>query len=118
MIGKSKSSKKTEKVLTELIDLSALKSMQHRAESIFVQAANMTLLCHDSYLKYRKPGVKPDTWCVPGNNPLHHSAVFPDAVIAKAEEDSSTFKADSHPPSPARVLAGTVTVQGVKTLPH
>ena len=47
MIGKGKSSKKTEKVLTELIDLSALKSMQHMAETIFFQAANMTLLCHD-----------------------------------------------------------------------
>ena len=67
-ISKDKSSQRTDKVLTELRDLSALqqniifalgKSMQHMADTIFVQAANFTLLCRDSYQEHLKLGVKP-----------------------------------------------------------
>ena len=67
MIGKGKSSQKTEKILTELRDFSTFqqnvifaqgKSMQHMVATIYVQSYNMTLLHCDSNLEYLKPGTK------------------------------------------------------------
>ena len=83
--------------------------MQHMADTIFVVAANMTLLCWDSYLEYLKLGVKPDTWCSLRNSPLHHSALFPDAVITKAEEDITKLE--------ALVLAGEAQQFSFSALP-
>ena len=74
--------------------------MQHMEDTFFVQAANITHLYQDSYLEYLKPGVKLDTWCSLRNSPLHHSALFIDAVIATAEEDIAKFEADDCPPPP------------------
>ena len=63
-MGKGKSSHKPEKALNGLKDLASfqqnvnfvlVKSMQHMEDTLFVQAANMTLLHHDSYLEYFKP---------------------------------------------------------------
>ena len=97
-LGKGKSSQKVDKDLQELKDLTAFqqnvnfilgKSMQHMADTIFVQAANMTVWRRYSYLEYLKPVVKPDTWCSLRNSPLHHLALFPNVAIAKAEVDIS-----------------------------
>ena len=57
----------------------------------------MTFLHRDSYMDYLKAGVKPDTWCSLRNSPLHHLALFPDAVIKKTEEDIAKSEADAHP---------------------
>ena len=69
-LGKAKPSHKADRALNELKDFTAFqqkvnfvlgKSIQHTADTLFVQAVSLTLLCCDSYLKYLKPGVKPDT---------------------------------------------------------
>ena len=69
--------------------------MQHMVNTIFVQAANTTLLCWDCYLEYLKPGVQPDTWCFLRNSYLHHSALFHETVIAKAKDDTTKSEADA-----------------------
>ena len=106
-ISKSKSSQKIDKTLTKLRDLSAFqqnvifalgKSIKHITDTIFVQASNTTLLCHDSYLEHLKSGVKPDTWFVLRNNPLQHTVLFLDTVITKAKEDIAKTEADRFQP--------------------
>ena len=37
-------------------------SLQHRADRLFVNIANLILLRRNSYLEHVKPGIKPDTW--------------------------------------------------------
>ena len=94
-IGKGKSPHKGEKVFNELKDLTSFqqnvnfvlgKSMQHMADTLFVQAAKMTLLRYDSYLEYLKLGEELDTLWSLRNSPLHHSALFSDVVITKIDE--------------------------------
>ena len=125
MISKGKLSQKTDKVLTELRDMAAFqqniiftlgKSMQHMVDTIFVQASNMTLLRRDSYLDYFKPGVKPDTWCALRNSPVHHTVLFRDAVIGKAEEETSKSDVDHCPPNPVWVPAEAAAVVVVSNL--
>ena len=74
--------------------------MQHMADTIFVHAVNFSLLRHDSYLEHLKPGVKLDTWSALRNQPLQHTALFPDAVITKANEDIAKSEADLRSPQP------------------
>ena len=69
------------------------KFMQNMADTIFVQASYITLLCRVSYLEHLKPGLK-----ALRNNPLHHADLFPDMVIVKAEEDIAKTEADLHSP--------------------
>ena len=44
--------------------------MQDLSDGVFINVANLTLACRDSYLEY-----------------IHLSALFPDHIIAKAEEE-------------------------------
>ena len=117
-MGKLKSSQKAEKapndpkdftIFQQNINFMLEKSMQHMTDSLFVQAANFTLMHRDSYLEYLKPGVKPDTWCSLRNSLLHHSAFFHDAVIAKAEVDIKKLEGDACPTNPFRVPAWAAT---------
>ena len=62
-------------------------ALQHLVDSFFVQLANFILLRRDSYLEYVKPGLKPDTWNKLRNTPLFNSGLFPDDVLATAEQN-------------------------------
>ena len=63
------------------------KSLQHLSDFTFTQIANFTLVRRDSYLEQLKQGVKPDTFASLRNCPLNGYALFPDAVIRKAEDE-------------------------------
>ena len=52
-----------------------------------MNVANLTLARRDSYLEYIKAGIKQDTLRSLRTAPLHLSALFPDHIIAKAEEE-------------------------------
>ena len=54
--------------------------------------ANLTLVRRDSYLEHLKPGIKPDTFSALRNCPLNTHALFPNAVIRKAEDEFSQFE--------------------------
>ena len=54
--------------------------------------ANLTLVRRDSYLEHLKTGVKPDTFSALRNCPLNTHALFPDAVIRKAEDEIQQFE--------------------------
>ena len=62
-------------------------SLQHLADSIFVFLANMIILRRDSYLDFVKQGINQDTMNLLRNSPLFGYGLFPDAVIATAEQD-------------------------------
>ena len=49
--------------------------------------AILTLVRRDSYLEHLKQGVKPDTFSALRNCHLNGYALFPDAVIRKAEDE-------------------------------
>ena len=63
------------------------RTMQDLSEGVFVNVANLTLARRDSYLEYIKAGIKQDTLTSLRTAPLHLSALFPDHIIAKAEEE-------------------------------
>ena len=95
-IVKGKAPKEIVDATRDLRDLSAFHSnvsvalgtaLQHLADSLFIQLANFILLRRDSYLEFVKTGLKPDTWNRLTNAPLFHSALFPDDVLASAEQD-------------------------------
>ena len=67
-------------------------ALQHLADSLFVQLANFILLRRDSYLEFVKPGLKADTWNRLRNVPLFSSALFPDDILATAEQDIITHE--------------------------
>ena len=54
--------------------------------------ANLTLVHRDCYLEHIKSGVKPDTFSALRNCPLNTRALFPDAVIDKAEDEIAQFE--------------------------
>ena len=54
--------------------------------------ANLTLLRRDSYLENLKQGVKHDTFSPLRNCPLNGYALFPDAVIRKAEDEITQYE--------------------------
>ena len=63
------------------------RTMQDLSEGVFVNVANLTLARRNSYLEYIKAGIKQDTLTSLRTAPLHLlSALFPDHIIAKAEE--------------------------------
>ena len=89
-LSKGKSSAKAQAALDELHYLTSFnqnvsfamgKSLQHLSDFTFVQMANLTLACRDSYLENIKPGVNHDTLSALRNCPLNGYALFPDAVI-------------------------------------
>ena len=95
-IVKGKAPKDIVDAIRDLRDLSAFHSnvsvalgtaLQHLADSLFIQLANFILLRRDSYLEFVKTGLKPDTWNRLRNAPLFSSALFPDDVLATAEQD-------------------------------
>ena len=49
------------------------------------------LLRRDSYLDHVKSGLKQDTWNQLRNALLFHGGLFPDAVLATAEQDITKF---------------------------
>ena len=54
---------------------------------MFINVANLTLARRDSSLEYIKAGIKQDTLASLRTVPLHMSVLFPDHIIAKAEEE-------------------------------
>ena len=63
------------------------RTMQDLSEGVFVNVANLTLAHRDSYLEYIKVGIKQGTLTSLRTAPIHLSALFPDHIIAKAEEE-------------------------------
>ena len=62
-------------------------ALQHLADSLFVHLSNLILLRRDSYLEHVKPSIKPDTWNLLRNAPVFGHSLFPDSVLATAEQD-------------------------------
>ena len=63
------------------------RAMQDLSDGIFINMANLTLVRRDSYLEYLIAGIKQDTLTSLKTAPLHMSALFPDHIISKAEEE-------------------------------
>ena len=57
--------------------------MQDLSDIVFTNMTSVTLLRHDSYLDL----LKPRAMAALRNSPLHIASLFPQNVIAKAEED-------------------------------
>ena len=76
------------------------KSLQNLSDFIFVQMANLTLLRRGAYLEYLKPRVKHDTLSALCNCPLNGHALFPDAVIRKAEDEITQYESSKHTSQP------------------
>ena len=102
VIVKGKAPKEVVDAIKDLRDLSAFHanvsvalgtSLQHLADSLFIQLANFVLLRRDSYLEFAKPSLKPDTWNRLRNAPLFSSSLFPDDILATAEQDIAKFEA-------------------------
>ena len=100
-LGKGKSSAKAQSALDELHYLTSFnknvsfamgKLLQHLSDFTFIQMANLTLVRRDSYLEHLKQGVKPDTFSALRNCPLNGYALFPDAVIRKAEDKIAQYE--------------------------
>ena len=75
-------------------------ALQHLADSIFVNTANLVLLHRDSYLEHVKQGIKSDTLNQFRNAPLFGYGLFPDAVIRTAEQDIAHFETTGTAPRP------------------
>ena len=95
-INKGKAPKEVSGALNDLKDLMAFHqsvsvamgtALQHLADSVFVHLANLILIRRDAYLEHMKPGVKQDTWLHLRNAPMFGYGLFPDTVIATAEQD-------------------------------
>ena len=77
------------------------RTMQDLSDGVFVNMANLTLARRDSYLDFVWSGIKHDTLMSLRPAPLHMSALFPDHIIAKAEEEIRHFE-DKRTPGPTR----------------
>ena len=96
--SKGKSSEKMKQAVNELeylttfnwsISQAMARTMQDLFEGIFINMANFTLARRDSYLDYLHSGVMQDTVNALRTSPVHLNALFPDQLIAKAEEEIS-----------------------------
>ena len=96
--SKGKSSEKMRQAVSELeylttfnrsISQAMARTMQDLSEAVFINMANFTLARRDSYLDYLHAGVKQDTVNALRTSPVHLSALFPNQLIAKAEEEIS-----------------------------
>ena len=76
-------------------------TMQDLSEGVFVNVANLTLARRDSYLDFLKTGIKQDTLTSLRTAPIHLSALFPDHIISKAEEEIRHFE-DKHTAGPSQ----------------
>ena len=108
-IVKGKAPKEVVDAIRDLKDLSAFHSnvsvalgtaFQHLADSLFVQLANFVLLRRDSYHEHVKPGLKSDTWNKLRNAPLFTYGLFPDDVLAIAEQDILKHESSRSAPGP------------------
>ena len=95
---KGKSSEKMKQAVNELeylttfnrsISQAMARTMQDLSEGVFINMANFTLARRDSYLDYLHAGVKQDTVNALRTSPVHLNALFPDQLIAEAEEEIS-----------------------------
>ena len=93
---KGKSSARTKQAVDELdylvtfnrsITQAMARTMQDLSEGVFIKTANFTLARRDSYLEYLHAGVKQDTLNALRTSPVHLNSLFPDHLIAKAEEE-------------------------------
>ena len=75
-------------------------ALQHLADSLFVNLSNIILLRRDSYLEHVKPGIKPDTLNNLRNVPMFGHGLFPDSVLATAEQDISKHESAGVTPGP------------------
>ena len=114
-IVKGKAPKEVVEAIRDLKDLSSFHSsvfvalgtaLQHLADSLFIQLSNFILLRRDSCLEFVKPGLKPDTWNRLRNTSLFSSALFPDNILATAEQDIS-----KHETAPGAQVPGPGTMQ-------
>ena len=96
--SKGKSSEKMRQAVSELeylttfnrsISQAMARTMQDLSKAVFINMANFTLARRDSYLDYLHAGVKQDTVNALRTSPVHLNALFPDQLIAKAEEEIS-----------------------------
>ena len=99
--AKGKSSGKLEQATDELeflitfnrsITQAMTRTMQALSEGVFINVANLTLARRDSYLDFVCTGIKQDTLMSLRSAPLHMSALFPDHMISKAEEEIRHFE--------------------------
>ena len=65
------------------------RTMQDLAEGVFISMANLTLARWDSYLEFLRGGVKPDTLTALRTALVHLNSLFPDSLLAKAEDQIS-----------------------------
>ena len=95
---KGKSSEKLRKAVDELdymvtfnrsISQAMARTMQDQSDGVFISMSNFTLARRDSYLEYVHAGVKQDTLNALRTSPVHLNSLFPDQLIAKAEEEIS-----------------------------
>ena len=117
-LGKEKSSAKAQSALDELHYLTSFnqnvsfamgKSLQHLSDLTFTQMAKFTLVRRDSYLEQLKQGVKPDTFSSLRNCPLNGYALFPDAVIRKAEDEIAQYESAKRTSQPGPGHGGFAT---------
>ena len=108
--SKGKSSSKLHQATDELdflitfnrsITQAMARTMQDLSDGLFINVANLTLARRDSYLDFVKMGIKQDTLMLLRSAPLHTSALFPDHIISKAEEEIRHFE-DKRTPLPSR----------------
>ena len=108
--AKGKSSTKLHQATDELdflvtfnrsITQAMARTMQDLSDGVFISVANLTLARRDSYLDFVKTGIKQDTLMSLRSAPLHTSALFPDHIISKAEEEIRHFE-DKRTPGPSR----------------
>ena len=94
--GKGKATGKSHQAVEELdflitinksITQAMARTMQDLSEGVFINVANLTLTRRDSYLDYLTAGIKQDTLNALRSAPLHMSALFPDHLFSKAEEE-------------------------------
>ena len=113
-LGKGKSSSKAQTALDEAHYLTTFnqnvsfamgKALQHLSDFTFIQKANLILLTRNSYLEHLKQGVKPDTFSALRNCPLNGHALFPDAVIRKAEDEIAQYETSKR--TPDRAMGGS-----------
>ena len=108
-INKGKAPKEVTETLKDIRDYVAFHqsvsvamgtALQHLADSLFVHWSNLILLPQDSYLEHVKPGIKPDTWNLLRNAPLFGHGLFPDSVLATAEQDINKHESAGVAPGP------------------
>ena len=77
------------------------RTMEDLSDGVFINVANLTFTHRDSYLDFLKNGIKQYTLMALRTAPLHMSALFPDHIIVKAEEEIR-HNVDKHTPGPSR----------------